>query len=173
MTEAQRKEHHAYFHKKAIEAGWFDAASEVRWPEDSEARARMARALFGFSLVHGLDAEFLTWRDRAENRASDSRFTPGSTADEVDRYWRDGLATFTEEQRLFLYQVIDDVLDSAAYHFCMTLDRFEMGELRVLHRAEGIDREVQIHPHGHLEMFQEFLDWQQRFGRGEEIERPT
>lgn len=55
----------------------------------------------------------------------------------------------------------------------LQLDRFEMGDLRILHRVEGLAEEVQIHPRGHLQLFQEYLNWKERFGRGEDINRLT
>ena len=147
------------------------------WPEDPEGRAEMGRGLLGLAFTNAFDSIFITWRNRIQNPhgPNDVPVTPGSISDRLERSWRDGLAAMPREQRDFVLRVIDDVLESAAYRFAITLDRFDHGDLSVQLTAVDDHHQpkftVPIQPHGIFEMFQDVLAWKERFGRGADIGR--
>jgi hypothetical protein len=177
MTEKERKENQRFCIDCCRREGWMDEQFHLLWPEDAEARAEMGRGLFGLALTNALDSIFINWRERASNPEGRTGATPGSIADRRDQYWRRGLASMTQDQRDFVLRVIDDVLNSMAYHFGIMLDRFDHGDLSLHLTALDDQREpkftVQIQPQGALEMFQDVLEWRERFGRGAAIGRPS
>ena len=177
MTEKQRRENQKHYLECCRREGWLDKDNNHLWPEDPEARADMGRGLFGLALTNALDSIFLDWNDLIFNPKGRTKATPGSIVDQLDKHWRSGFASMTEEQKDFVVQVIDDLLDSVAYKFAITLDRFDHGNLS-LHLTAVDDQQqpkftVQIQPHGFLEMFQDVLGWRDQFGRGSAIGRPT
>jgi hypothetical protein len=176
MNETLRKEHQRHFIECCKREGWLDKDGTETWPEDSEKRATMGRGLLGLNLVHALDSTFITWQERANNpeKRAATGATPGSLADRIDQDWRRGFASMTVEQRQFVLRVIDEVLDETAYHFGITLDRFDHGELAVHLTVKDEEDQpkftTQIQPHGNLEMFQDFLEWKKRFSRRSKTE---
>jgi hypothetical protein len=177
MTEDQRKENQRYYLECCRREGWLDQENQHLWPEDPEARAAMGRGLFGLAITNTLDSLFITWRERASNPNGRAEATPGSIVDLSDKAWRQGFASMSAEQREFVLRVVDAVLNSAAYRFAMTLDRFDHGNLHlgltVLDSEQKPQFTVPIHPDKDWEMFQDILAWRDRFGRGPDIGRPA
>jgi len=191
MTEKARLENQKHCIDLCRREGWLDAENRQLWPDDPEARAAMGRALFGLSFTNNLDTIFTTWRERALNLEGRTMATPGSIVDLKEKAWGAGLAAMTQEQRDFVLRIIDDVLASIAYSFPIMLDRFDHGKLTINltpHARDDDDDDdddetskpaeaplppIQIHPHGFLEMFQEALEWREKFGRGAAIGRPV
>jgi hypothetical protein len=157
MTEEERKNNQRYYLERCRQEGWLDEQGNHLWPEDTEARSSMGRGLFGLALTNSLDSIFITWRDTIQN--------PKAKV----------FASMTPEQKEAVLRAIDDVLDFAAYEFAITLDRFDHGELSVQLTTVNDHQEpkftIPIHPHGFLDMFQDVLEWKEKFGRGTDIGR--
>ena len=177
MTEEHRLENQRHYLECCRREGWIDAENKHLWLDSKEARADMGRGLFGLAFTNALDSIFIAWRERVLNVSGRTRATAGSITERIEHGWGEEFSSLTEEQKDFVLRVIDDVLDSAAYQFSIMLARFDHGDLSIRLTPRDDQQQaqpaVQIQPHGPLEMFQDVLDWNVRFGRGAKIGRPT
>ena len=177
MTEEHRLENQQHCIECCRREGWLDAEGKDLWPDSKEARAEMGRGLFGLAFTNALDSIFITWRERVLNVSGRTGATVGSITERIEHGWGEEFASLTQEQKDLVLRVIDDVLDSAAYKFSIMLDRFDHGDLSIhltpRDNQQQAQPAVQIQPHGPLEMFQDVLAWNARFGRESEIGRPT
>ncbi len=144
-----------YYHEKVKALGWFTDDMKEIWPEDSEARAETARERFGFALTNSMDTTFIHYKNRLLESET--------------------LSHLSEEQKQFILEEYDSLLDFAVYHFGMLFDRFEHGILEIRHGKQNEDEEmidpVVIQPNGIFEMFQDAVRWKEEYGRGKTIGR--
>lgn len=172
MKEVERREHQQHYFDCAANEGWADKKGRPLWPAEEDARAKAGRGQFALQLIELLDGTFIDWWERLSNpdkRRSDLQLTSGSIGDREEQAWQKDLASMTEQQRLVVLRIIDDVLQRAAYSIGMALDRFDYGELSIHMTATTEDNEplftTKIHPHGHFELFQDLLAWRNTFSR--------
>ena len=69
--------HQKHYRAKMKRHGWMDQAGNMLWPEDSEGRKKMARALFGIELISNVDY----WLLLADDELDGTHSAPWASAD--------------------------------------------------------------------------------------------
>jgi len=100
-----------------------DEAGNLIWPQDTEGRQKMARALLGIELVSNVDY----WLLLAQDELDDTYEAPWASPDkkprpeEVQR--REVFRTLSPEQRRAVRDLLHRAVKGELYSFCIALDR--------------------------------------------------
>lgn len=170
MKESTRIWLHERYQAVCHDRGWFEEEEQGRlWSRPEEERADIAREMFGLALTASTDSTFCEAREALQ--ADELQATPSlGEANHV-------LRALSEEQKSAVLRLLDEVLHMSVYDFTILLDRFDHGNLSVDFQARDEEgepipgSECRIHPHGHLEMFQDALRWREEYGLGQQIGR--
>ena len=143
--------------------GWKDESGEYVWPEATEDRQKMARALFGIELTSNVDY----WLLLADDELDGTHNAPWASAEKKvlpEKAQRQQiLATLSAEQRQAVRDLLRCTVKGEFYSFCIALDRTLGGSTISIPSPDERPDRLEIHSPEQEELHREQYQWLEDF----------
>jgi hypothetical protein len=155
--------HQKHYRAKMKRHGWMDESGKYVWPENTEDRQKMARALFGIELVSNVDY----WLLLADDELDGTHSAPWANADKKLRpeeaRRKDILKTLSAEQRQAVRDLLRYTVKGELYSFCIALDPTLGGSTISLPSPDDRPERLEIHSAEQDELHREQHQWLEDF----------
>jgi len=110
---------------------------DIETPNDEGERIKLARALFGLSLVNSLDYWLTQAKDYLDNDKPKEPFHRDNEFSRKDKYFRDAFSKLDNETREVVIDLINSTITGFAFSVLTNFDQFDFGKLILLFKPKS------------------------------------
>ena len=112
---------------------------DIEIPENDQEKLKLARALFGYSIVDQLDCWLAIARDYIENKEPKEPFVRVNELSRKDKLFRETFSKLDAETKAIIIKLVNSTMTGIVFSLLTKLDQFDFGELKISLKPKSTD----------------------------------